>query len=216
MASAAAIEATGLPRPAIHMSATGGLLAGTAAAHDLVRPGLALYGQVPEDLPLDDRGRALAEALRPVMRLVARPLRVAQVDHGAPVGYGGRWIAARPSLVATVPVGYGDGYARATQPGGVALLRGRRVEVVGSVAMDAIALDVTDIPGVSTVDEVVLLGDQGGERITAAELARRRNTIPWEVLSGMAYRIPRVYHRASGPVSVRTLAGEFPVRVDAT
>jgi alanine racemase len=216
MTAAAAIEAAGLPRPAVHLSATGGLLAGTAAAHDLVRPGLALYGEIPEDLPIHEQARAAVGALRPVMRLVARPLRVAQVDRGAPVGYGGRWTAARPSLVATIPVGYGDGYARATQPNAEVLVRGRRVGVVGSVAMDALAVDVTDIPGVSTADEVVLLGQQGDERITAAELARRRTTIAWEVLAGMAYRIPRVYHRAFGPTGVRTLAGEFVPRVELT
>ena len=70
-------------------------------------------------------------------------------------------------------------------------------------------IDVTEVPGVSAADEVVLLGHQGDERITASELARRRTTIAWEVLAGMAYRIPRVYHRASGLTGVRTLAGEF-------
>ena len=214
--AAAAIEAAGLPRPPLHLSATGGLFAGAAATHDIVRPGLALYGELPDELPIDEGARAAAEELRPVMRLVARPLRVAQVDPGTPVGYGGRWIAARPSLIATVPVGYGDGYARTTQPGAEALVRGRRVPLVGSVAMDALAVDVTDVPGVSTADEVVLLGQQGDERITVSELARRRTTIAWEVLAGMAYRIPRVYHRASGPTSVRTLAGEFLVRDGTT
>ncbi len=212
----AAIEEAGLPRPAVHLSATGGLFAGTGAAHDLVRPGLALYGELPDDLPIGESARAAAAALRPVMRLVARPLRVAQVDPGTPVGYGGRWTASQPSLIATVPVGYGDGYARGTQPGAEALVRGRRVAIVGSVAMDALAIDVTEVPGVSTDDEVVLLGAQGDERITASELARRRTTIAWEVLAGMAHRIPRVYHRASGPTSVRTLAGEFLVRDGAT
>jgi alanine racemase len=212
----AAIEAAGLPRPRVHLSATGGLFAATGAAHDLVRPGLAVYGELPDDLPIGESARAAAAALRPVMRLVARPLRVAQVGPGTPVGYGGRWTATQPSLIATVPVGYGDGYARTTQPGAEALVRGRRVPVVGSVAMDALAIDVTEVPGVSTADEVVLLGQQGDERITASELARRRTTISWEVLAGMAYRIPRVYHRASGPRSVRTLAGEFLVRDGTT
>jgi alanine racemase len=204
-----AIEATGLQTPQVHLSATGGLFAGTGAAHDLVRPGLALYGELPDDLPISAAATAAAAALRPVIRLVARPLRISQVDPGTPVGYGGRWTATQPSLIATIPVGYGDGYARTTQPGAEVLVRGRRVPVVGSVAMDALAIDVTEVPGVSTADEVVLLGHQGDERITASELARRRTTIAWEVLAGMAYRIPRVYHRASGPTGVRTLAGEF-------
>jgi alanine racemase len=212
----AAIEASGLPMPPVHLSATGGLFAGTGAAHDVVRPGLALYGELPDDLPIGPSAEAAAAALRPVMRLLARPLRVARVDPGTPVGYGGHWTATQPSLIATIPVGYGDGYARTTQPGAEALVRGRRVPAVGSVAMDALAIDVTEVPGVSTEDEVVLLGHQGDERITASELARRRTTIAWEVLAGMAYRLPRVYHRASGPTSVRTLAGEFLPRDGTT
>jgi alanine racemase len=208
----AAIEAAGQPRPPAHLSATGGLFAGSAAGLDMVRPGLALYGELPDGLPIDGRARAAADALRPVMRLAARPLRIADVAPGAPVGYGGRWTAERPSRIATIPIGYGDGYARTSQPGAEALVRGHRVSVVGSIAMDALAVDVTDVPGISREDEVVLLGAQAGERITATELARRRTTIAWEVLSGMAYRVPRVYHRDARPISERTVVGESRVR----
>ena len=182
----------------------------------MVRPGLALYGELPDGLPIEGPARDAAAALRPVLKLAARPLRIAEVAAGAPVGYGGRWTAERPSRIATIPIGYGDGYARTSQPGAEALVRGRRVPVVGSIAMDALAVDVTDVPGISRDDEVVLLGAQGGERIAAAELARRRTTIAWEVLSGMAYRVPRVYHRDARPIGERTLFGESLARDGAT
>ena len=142
------------------------------------------------------------------MSVHAHPLRVAEVPEGAPVGYGGQWTAPRDSRVATLPIGYGDGFVRTYQPGSEALVRGRRVPLVGSVAMDAIEVDVTDVPGVSGDDEFVLLGSQDGQQITADDLARRRNTIAWEVLTGMTPRLTRVYHAAAGLKGVRTLAGE--------
>jgi alanine racemase len=159
-------------------------------------------------LPIPDNIRLFAERLRPAMALKCMPLRVATFPAGTAVGYGGTWVAQRESVVATLPVGYGDGFARAYQPGGQALVRGRRVPLVGTVAMDAVMADVTEIEGVTTDDEFVLLGDQGDESITANELARLRNTIPWEVVTGMSFRLPRVYHAASVLKGLRTLAGE--------
>jgi alanine racemase len=209
--AARSLANAGLEAPTFHLDASGGLLYGTGASADVVRPGLMLYGvapAVPSDAGFSPAGAHVAEQLRPVMSLHARPLRVATVPAGAPVGYGGLWTAPRDSRVATLPVGYGDGFARTYQPGGEALVRGQRVPLVGSVAMDAIEADVTDVPGVSTEDEFVLLGPQGNERITADDLARRRNTIAWEVLTGITPRLTRVYHAAAGLKGVRTLAGE--------
>jgi alanine racemase len=107
-----------------------------------------------------------------------------------------------------LPVGYGDGWSRSYSPGAEALVRNRHVPLVGSVAMDAIMADVTDVPGVDTSDEFVLLGRQGEERITAHDLARLRNTIAWEVVTTMAQRLPRVYHSGAVLLGMRTLAGE--------
>lgn len=211
-----AVSVAGIDLPTLHLDATGGLFFGTGASLELVRPGLCLYGELPQTTHggFDERGTAAAAQLRPAMTLKARPLRIVDVPQGTPVGYGGLWTAPRPSRIATLPVGYGDGYARSYQPGAQALVRGTRVPLVGSIAMDAVEADVTDVPDVDTSDELVLLGAQGTDRITATELARRRNTIAWEVLAGMAWRLPRVYHAASGPTGVRTLAGETLVRED--
>lgn len=211
------LSAAGLDLPTLHLDATGGLFYGTGASLQLVRPGLGLYGElpaVPGGRAFSQAGATAAAQLRPAMTLKARAVRIMDVAAGSPVGYGGLWTAPRPSRVATLPVGYGDGYVRTYQPGAEALVRGRRVPVVGSIAMDAVEVDVTQIPDVDSTDEFVLLGAQGRDRITASELARRRNTIAWEVLAGMAWRLTRVYDAAAGPSGVRTLAGETLVPED--
>lgn len=206
-----ALADAGLDPGPRHVMASGGALIGVGV-FDGVRPGLSMYGLLPDELDgasLEAPARALAAALRPVMSLHARPVRVADVAVGDGVSYGPTWRATRPSRVATLPLGYGDGYARAYSNAADVLIRGQRVPVVGNVAMDAVMIDVTDVlgPPVTGDDEVVLLGAQGTERITAAELARRRTTIQWEVVTQMAARLPRVYHAASAPVDLRTLAG---------
>ena len=204
-----ALRAAGIPLPGRHVAASGGLLT-EVLAYDGVRPGLALYGLLPDELDgttLTPAAGAAASAILPVMSLHARPVRVADVAVGDGVSYGPTWRAARPSRVATLPLGYGDGYARAFSNRAAALVRGLRVPVVGNVAMDATMVDVTDVPGdpVTTEDEFVLLGGQGDQRIPAGELARLRTTNRWEVVTQMAARLPRVYHAASTPVSLWTL-----------
>jgi alanine racemase len=202
------LRAGGLPVPPRHIDATGGLLTGHAPRYDGVRVGLALYGILPDELPLSDDGARAAARLRPAMTLKARPLRIERLAAGTPVGYGGLWQAPRESLVATLPVGYGDGWPRATAPHAQALVHGCRVPLVGSVAMDAVMADVTDVPDADLDDEYVLLGRQASEEIRALDLARARNTIPYEVVTSVAHRVPRVYH--AGPVlkGLRTLTGE--------
>lgn len=191
-AAVASFGAIGLPVPARHLAASGGLLAGGVPTLELVRPGIAVYGVIPDDLPIAPDRAAAASSLRPVMRIAARPIRVLEVPAGTAVSYGGRWVAERPSTIATIPVGYGDGYARSTGPGAEVLIRGRRVPVVGTIAMDAMMADVTDLADITSADEVVILGSQGSERIGVHELARRRGSISWEVLTGMALRLPRI------------------------
>jgi alanine racemase len=183
-----------LPTGERHVAASGGIFAASAPVGDLVRPGLATYGVLPDDLPLASRTAGAAAALRPALSLKARAVAFSEIAPGTSVGYGATWQAERPSRIATLPVGYGDGYARATQPGAWVLVGGRRAPVVGIVSMDAIGVDVTGLEGVDARSEFVLLGRQGDERIEAGELARQRNTIAWEVLSGMAARLDRVYH----------------------
>jgi alanine racemase len=193
-----ALREARIPVPPRHAAASGGIFAGDEPALDFVRPGVASYGVLDEGLPIAADAQEAAAQLRPAMALKARPIAFSRVAQGGTVGYGGTWRAERPSRIAVLPVGYGDGYLRGTQPGADVLVRGRRTPLVGRVSMDAVTVDVTDLPGLDYSEEFVLLGAQGEETITAGELARRRNTISWEVLTSMAQRLARVYHPLAG------------------
>ena len=193
--------------PTRHVAASGGLLTGVGA-FDGVRPGLSTYGIVPDEL--SDLPEDASASFRPVMSLHARPIRVADLPAGHGISYGPSFTTARPSRIATLPLGYGDGFARAHANRAEALVRGRRVPLVGNVTMDAVMADVTDVPGppVTVADEFVLLGAQGDERIRAEDLAQQRTTNTWEVVTLMSARLPRVYHAATGAVvGLRTLTG---------
>jgi alanine racemase len=211
-----AITANGIALPPRHVAASGGLLLDDVVSLDGVRPGLATYGLVPDELIGAGRRAAVPGAadLRPVLSLHARPVRVADVAAGWGISYGPTFTTSRPSRIATLPIGYGDGWPRSLSNRAAALVRGRRVQLVGNVAMDAVMADVTDVPGppVGVGDEFVLLGGQGDERITAADLARAQGTISWEVVTSLAVRLPRVYHAASVPRETRTLVDEGVAR----
>ena len=167
--------------PVLHAANSAGVLLHPRARHDLVRPGVALYGVRPtEDSPLD---------LRPVMRVVTSVARVADVPAGARVGYGGTWTAPKPSRIATLAIGYGDGYLRASSNRGHALIRGVRCPLVGRVSMDLTGVDVTALPECERGDEAVMVG----EGLRAEEVGRNAGTIAYEVLSSIAPRVPRVY-----------------------
>jgi alanine racemase len=192
-----------------HLSASGAILGGTARGWDAVRPGLSIYGIVPDGLAVPEGLRPTVERLQPAMALVARPVRVVDLPAGHGVSYGPAFVTARPSRIATLPLGYGDGWRRTFSDRTFALVRGARAPIVGRVAMDAVMVDVTDVPGspVDQDDEFVLLGAQGDERIGAAALARIADTISYEVTTAMARRVLRVYHRAGALLGVRALTG---------
>ena len=194
--------------PARHLTASGGLLAATAGTYDVVRIGLAQYGLVPDGLTVVARSRIVAAGLRPVMALRARPVRVAWLDAGTGVSYGPTFTTARRSRIATLPLGYADGFPRSLSNKAQVLVRGVRAPQVGTVAMDAIMVDVTDVPGpeVTVDDEFTLIGEQGGDRISALEMARWGNTISYEVIAAMSGRLPRVYYAAAEAVALRTVA----------
>lgn len=174
-------------RPALlHLNNSGGVLGYPEYSFDLVRPGLILYGVSPV-------GRDCPLSLQPVMRVTTRVLLVRDLPAGVGVSYGRTWITPRPSRIATLPVGYADGYPRALSNRGEVLIHGHRAPVRGRVCMDLVMVDVTDIPvPVDAGDEVVLLGAQGGQEITAWDLADAAGTIPYEILTGFSGRVPRV------------------------
>jgi alanine racemase len=206
----AALEGAGVQLPPRHLAASGGLLTDGVLAFDGVRPGLAIYGLIPDELfGAASRPVRGAARLRPVLSLHARPVRVADLPAGWGISYGPTFTTARPSRIATLPLGYGDGWPRSLSNRASALVRGQRVPLVGNVAMDAVMADVTDVLGdpVTVADVFVLLGEQGTERITAADLAKERGTNSWEVVTNLSARLPRVYDAASVPQAMRTLAG---------
>ncbi|MBX7097232.1 MAG: alanine racemase [Myxococcaceae bacterium] len=173
-----------------HLANSAGLLGlpGLADGLDinLVRPGLMLYGLTP-DAWLDGR-----QPLEPVLTWKTGVIHLKTVPKGTAVSYGGIWTAPRDTVVATLPVGYADGYSRDFSSKGEVLLRGRRAPIVGRVTMDMCMADVTDLPGTRVGDEVVLLGGQGAEQLRAEALGAIANTLHYEVLCRIGARVPRL------------------------
>jgi alanine racemase len=184
-----------------HLANSAGTIEYAFVPQGLTRPGIMLYGYLPFDAasgPVPEAARGVASRLRLALRWRTAIVHVKEVAAGTPISYGGRWVAERPSRIATIPVGYADGYARrlSGRPGygcGRVLVRGRRAPVAGTVCMDLTMIDVTDVPGAAVGDEVVLIGEQGGERIDADELARAAGTISYDVLCAIGKRVPRRY-----------------------
>ncbi|GFO53007.1 alanine racemase [Geomonas sp. Red276] len=189
--SAAVTEArrVGFSPTYVHTSNSAGILTLDTPFCNLIRPGIILYGGLPSG---DFAGMVSS---RPVMRLVSRVAMLKWVEPGTPISYGRRFIADKRTLIASVPVGYADGYPRSLTNKGEVLIRGQRARVAGTVCMDWIMLDVTDVEGVTVGDEVTLLGpDPLGGSISAEELAQKAGTIPYEIFCGIATRrVRRVY-----------------------
>jgi alanine racemase len=182
-----AMRSAGVDPGLVHVAATGGLLAGAGSFGDAVRPGLGLYGMVPGWASDRDDG------LRPILSLKALPLRIFDLAAGEAIGYGLRYRAERATRIATLGIGYGDGWPRAHANNGWVLVRGVRRPVVGAVSMDGITIDLGDLHDVTYDDEFVLIGEQMGARINADEVAAQRRTINYEVTTALRDRLPRVH-----------------------
>jgi alanine racemase len=183
----AALAARGLRPRLVHASNSAGLLAFPEARYDLVRVGIALYG-VPPAPTLADR-----VPLEPVLTIKARVSHMKWLDAGTRVSYGHRYALGARARIATVPVGYADGVPRNLGlRGGEVLIGGRRFPIAGTVTMDQLLVDVGDAE-VGVGDEVVLIGRQGEEQITAGDWAERLDTIGYEIVCGIGSRVPRRY-----------------------
>ena len=159
----------------------------------MIRPGLALYGVAPQFEPDEPARVAAARAkLKPVLSWKTRVVGVRTVDAGAVVGYNGTFVATEPMRLALLPLGYADGLDRRLGNRFSLLVRGERAPLVGRISMDLAVLDVTEIDGVAAGDEVVILGRQGAETITAFDHAESTETIPWEVFTRIGARVRRV------------------------
>ncbi len=193
-----AARSRGLRPSVLHIANSAGLLLHPRLRFDLVRPGIMIYG-----IPVVPRSDSLQLPLQPVMSVTTRVLHVKNVPMGAGLSYNRTFVTKRPSRIATLPVGYADGYPRALSNRAQVLIHGCRAPVRGTIYMDLTLVDVTDITSpVSPGDEVVLLGSQGSDLISARELACHAGTIPYEILCGFSERVPRTHLQ---PSRTRTL-----------
>lgn len=189
--------------PLKHCSNSAGILTLPQANLSLVRAGITLYGLSPS-------GEVTKEmlSLHPVLSLKSRLVYVKEIEAGTPVSYGGTFVAKERMRIATVPVGYGDGYPRGLSGKGSVLIRGKRAPILGRVCMDQFMVDVTEIPDAQEDDEVTLIGADGGEKITVEELGELSGRFNYELVCCFGKRIPRVYLKDGEIVCTKDNYGE--------
>lgn len=182
-----ALERCNLRPPLVHAANSAALLSIPEAHFNLVRPGIALYGLDPS-LEV-----CLPQGFRPVLSFKTQVIQVKTVPTGEPIGYGCTYVTRRPSRIATLPIGYADGFRRAPLHWGTVLIHGQEVPIIGRVCMDYCMVDVTHLSQVGVGDEVILIGRHGSTTLSAQEIAQRLGTTPYELLSQLSARVPRVY-----------------------
>ncbi len=172
-----------------HAANSTAILRYSDAHFNLARPGISLYGLVPFE------GAEREIDLKPAMQLKTKIVFIKRVKKGTSISYGRTWKANRDSIIGTLPIGYADGYNRLLSNRAEVLICGKRVPLVGRVCMDMCMVDVTSLPNVKVGEEVVLIGSQGKEKITADEIAKLTGTITYEVVCGISKRVPRIYKK---------------------
>ena len=174
--------------PNYHCCNSAGAIAFPTSGHNLIRPGISSYGYFP-DQNMNKNG----VILKPALSLYSQVTFVKNVSKGTPIGYGSTFITPKPMKIATIPVGYGDGYPRALSNAGDVLIGGKRCRIVGRVCMDQFMVDVTHVPDVKFMDPVVLIGKMGEEEISLEELSQLSNRFNYEFLCCLGNRIMRKY-----------------------
>ena len=182
------MEKRGVEIPYYDCDNSAGIIDFPDMKHDLARAGISMYGLYPSD-EVDQN----AVDLKPVLSLISHVTFVKTVEPGTAISYGGTFVADKTMRVATIPVGYGDGYPRSLSNKGFVLIHGKRARILGRVCMDQFMVDVTDIPGVKFLDRVILAGEDGNDRITVDELAGLSGRFNYEFVCCLGKRIPRVY-----------------------
>ena len=190
LAACSYFDRIGAPMPLRHRANAGGVLHFSETCLDMVRPGIALYGVLP------DPASQATVALRPALSLVSSVVYFKVVKAGRTVSYGATWTAAGDTRVITLPIGYGDGYPRSLSSRGEVLVRGQRHPIIGRVCMDQFMVDVGPGGSAYNGDEVVLIGRQEDAAISCEAVAQAAGTIPYEILTGLNERIPREYVRS--------------------
>jgi alanine racemase len=183
----AELEKKGINIPLKHAANSGAILDMPDTFFDMVRPGIMTYGWYPTDETSE------SVPVKPVMTFKTRVLYIKKIQSGESVSYGRKFIAARPTLVATLSVGYADGYNRLLSNRGEVLIRGKKFPVIGRVCMDLIHVDLGNDNEIQVGDEVVLFGSQGGAKVSVNEICQKLDTIPYEVCCWISDRVVRVY-----------------------
>ena len=184
------LQARGLEIPIRHLDNSAGIM-NFSHHYDMVRAGIVIYGLYPSQ-EVDPR----LLKLQPAMSWYSRVTHVKQLEPGRRISYGGTFVTETPTLVATVPVGYADGYPRNLSNRFYVLIRGRKAPILGRVCMDQLMVDVTHIPGVQPDEPVVLVGCDGKQTITAEQIAEAADSFNYEFVCGVSRRVPRIYYRA--------------------
>ena len=183
------LKELGVKIPIRHCSNSAGIVESLESNHmDMVRAGIAIYGMYPSD-EVDHN----SVKLTPAMEIKSCITYIKEIEAGTAVSYGGTFVADHTMKVATIPVGYGDGYVRSLSGKGDVLIHGKRAAILGRICMDQFMVDVTDIPDVQEDDEVTLLGSDGAECIMMEELAEKSGGFHYEMICDIGKRIPRVY-----------------------
>ena len=188
------LKERGVEIPIRHMDNSAGLM-NFENHYEMVRAGIVTYGMYPsEEVPTDSL------PLRPALQWLSRVTHVKTLPAGREISYGGTFVTSKDTVVATVPVGYADGYRRSLSGRFYVLIRGKRAPILGRVCMDQLMVDVTDIPGVTLNDRVTLVGKNGGAEISMEEIAAAADSFNYEFVCGISRRVPRVYCRAGKTV----------------
>ena len=191
-------QETGVRIPLVHCSNSAGIVEMPYANMNLVRAGIILYGLWPSD----QVSKEIVD-LKPILSLKSHVVYVKTVPAGTQISYGGTYVAEAERVIATIPVGYGDGYPRGLSNTGYVLIHGKKAPIVGRVCMDQFMVDVTDIQNVLVGDEVTLIGSDGQEKITVEELGELSGRFNYELVCDLGPRIPRVYLKNGIQVDVK-------------
>ncbi len=189
------LEERGIHIPIRHLNNSAGII-NFPGKQDMVRSGIVQYGMYPSD-ELDTE----LLPVKPVMEWIAKVVYVKTLPAGRQISYGGCYTTTRDTVVATLPVGYADGYRRSLTDKGHVLIHGKKAPIIGRICMDQMMVDVTDIPDVKIGDHAVLIGHSGNEQITVDYLAQLTGTLNYEIICGISRRTPRVYFRGGKPIS---------------
>ena len=203
------LKARGIHVPIRHLDNSAGLM-NFDTHYEMVRSGIVTYGLYPSEEVSPD-----LLPLRPALTWHSRVTHVKTLPVGREISYGGTFVTSRPTVVATIPVGYADGYRRSLSGKFYVLIRGKRAPILGRICMDQMMVDVTDIPGVALNDKVVLVGTDGGEVITMETIAAAADSFNYEFVCGISRRVPRLYRKDGHTVhSVHYLTDAYHAAID--